>query len=199
MKKLKSSPAKHSFILKAIGLLVLAAIVVAVLEVTNTTHLFHKAKLTVSIIPSTHPSSTTAPVLSHTKTQINSSYSSANQSAKNTAPAPSANSNSSAAPVTPTGDFVSDHAPNLSGNPHPSQENSVCVTTPGATCYIEFTQGNVAKQLSTQTADSNGAVYWTWDIAQDGFTAGSWQITAVASLNGKTATSTDPRALLINQ
>lgn len=200
MKKLKNPPAKHSLAFKALSLVVLAIIVMVILEVTNTTHLFHKAKLTVSTIPSTHPSSTTAPSTSKTQAQTNTSYSpTTTQSEKNTSQAPAASSSSTAAPVTPTGDFVSDHQPNLSGSPHPSQENSVCVTTPGATCYIEFTQSSVVNKLDAQTTDSNGAAYWTWDVAKDGLTTGSWQVTAVATLNGKTTTSTDPEALVINQ
>jgi hypothetical protein len=113
----------------------------------------------------------------------------ANQSTKGVAPA--ASPNSGTAPVKPSGPWISNHSPSLGAQAGRSQENSVCVTTPGATCYIEFTKGNIVKQLATETTDSNGAVYWTWDVSQDGFTTGTWQVTVIATLNGKTTTSTD--------
>jgi len=98
---------------------------------------------------------------------------------------------STATLLTPSGAFVSNHHPNLSGSPAPSAEQSVCNTTPGAICYIEFTQGSTTKRLPAQTADANGAVYWTWDVKTNGFSVGSWQVTAVASLNGQTKTAND--------
>ena len=190
MQKLKKPHSKRWFAFMALGLIIVAAIVVVLLEATNTTHIFHKATLTVSTIASTHPTSTTAPSNPQKRAQPNTSSSStSNQTDKSTAPVPPANG--STAPIKPTGTFISNHSPNLSGKPNPTQENSVCVTTPGATCYIEFTQGGVVNKLDAETTDSNGAAYWTWDVSQDGFTTGTWQVTIVATLNGKTATSTD--------
>jgi len=190
VKVLKNSSIKNSTTIKILILIAIAVIAVVVLEATNTTHIFHKAK-TVITIHSTHSSSTTAPSALEQQPQSSAISSPANnQVDKTTAPVP-APSSSSSAPVRPTGTFISDHRPNLSGQPNPSQENSVCVTTPGATCYIEFTQGNVVKKLDTQGTDSNGAAYWTWDVKEDGFSTGSWQVAVVATLNGRTATSTD--------
>lgn len=97
--------------------------------------------------------------------------------------------------ISPYGSFVSNHHPNLDGSPAPSEEQSVCNTTPGASCYIQFTKEGVTKTLPTETADSNGVVSWSWDINQAGFTTGSWQITAIASLNGQTKTTQDPMSL----
>lgn len=91
----------------------------------------------------------------------------------------------------PSGTFVSNHKPNLSGSPAPSSEQSVCNTTPGATCYIEFKQGDIVKKLDSRVADSSGSVIWSWDVKQAGFTEGSWTISAVTSLNGRTKTTTD--------
>jgi len=95
----------------------------------------------------------------------------------------------------PTGTFVSNHRPSLSGKSAPSGEQSACNTVPGATCYIRFTRGAVVKTLPTQTADSNGNVIWDWDVKQAGFDTGSWQITAIASLNGQAKSSSDSLAL----
>jgi hypothetical protein len=51
---------------------------------------------------------------------------------------------------------------------------------------------SVIKTLPTQTADANGTVIWDWDVKQAGFDTGTWQITAVATLNGQTKTTNDP-------
>lgn len=114
-------------------------------------------------------------------------------------------SNSSSAPNTsatllaPTGSFVSNHRPSLSSNGSPSSEQSVCNTTPGATCEIQFTKGIETKKLSAQTADSNGSTYWNWDVNSAGITEGKWQITAYATLNGKTLSTVDAMALEVAQ
>ena len=190
MQKIKNLSTKKSYTRIALILIAIAVVVVLLLEVTNTTHVFHKAKLTVSTIHSTHPSSTTAPSSSKSQAQPNVSSPPSNQTDKNTNLAAPASS-SGMGPATPTGTFISNHQPSLGAQPDRTQENSVCVTTPGATCYIEFTQGSVVKKLDTETTDINGAAYWTWDVSQDGFTIGTWQVAAIATLNGKTATGTD--------
>jgi hypothetical protein len=92
---------------------------------------------------------------------------------------------------TPFGTFVSNHHPNLSGSPAPATEESVCNTTPGATCYIEFSKDGTVKQLPTETAGSSGSVYWSWNVKQAGLTAGTWTIKAVTGLDGKTMSAQD--------
>ena len=99
---------------------------------------------------------------------------------------------SGAAPDTPHGTFVSNHHPSLSGASNvPSAVQSVCLTSPGATCTIEFTKDGQSKILSTQQTDSSGATSWNWDVNSAGLTTGSWKITITASLNGKTSSATD--------
>jgi hypothetical protein len=102
-------------------------------------------------------------------------------------------SSSSAAVIKdpPTGTFVSNHHPSLAGTSRPSSEQSTCVTVPGATCYIQFTKGDIVKTLPTKTADSDGSVIWNWDVSTAGFTEGTWKITAVAQAGGKTFEATD--------
>jgi hypothetical protein len=97
----------------------------------------------------------------------------------------------------PSGNFVSNHHPNLGGSPAPSAEQSVCNTTPGASCYIKFTKGDITKTLASQATDGNGSTYWNWDIKDSGFTEGSWQITATATLNGLTKSTTDSQDLVV--
>lgn len=93
--------------------------------------------------------------------------------------------------VTPSGNFVSNHRPNLSGSPAPNQVSSACNTTPGAACQITFTKGDLVKSLATQTTDASGATYWSWNLQDVGLTAGSWQVQAIATLNGKNLTVKD--------
>lgn len=98
--------------------------------------------------------------------------------------------------VVPSGDFVSNHHPNLGGSPAPNSLSSVCTSTPGASCTISFTQGKITKSLPTQTTDQGGSTYWNnWTLQGIGLTTGSWKITATSSLGNKTLSSVDPMGL----
>lgn len=100
----------------------------------------------------------------------------------------------------PTGDFVSNHRPNLSGNPAPNTLTSVCTTTPGATCAITFTKDGVSKTLPSQTTDRGGSTFWNnWSLSDYGLTTGSWQIKATAVLNGQTKTMSDALVLEVTE
>ncbi len=95
-------------------------------------------------------------------------------------------------PRTPTGQFVSNHLPNLSGKPYSNHENSVCTTTPGVLCEIRFTLGSTVKALPPQRTNENGDATWPdWTLQSIGLTEGSWRITAVAANGSKTATAED--------
>jgi cytoskeletal protein RodZ len=103
-----------------------------------------------------------------------------------TAPTPTI----SGKPSAPSGIFVSDYTPNLNGSPHPNQESSDCVTTPGATCYIEFTQGSTAIELPTELTDSTGTAYWnSWTLQGIGLLSGKWTVTAVAASTNQTVST----------
>ncbi|HVC36219.1 MAG TPA: hypothetical protein VNE40_02130 [Candidatus Dormibacteraeota bacterium] len=170
----------------------IAIIAVAGLELTNTTHFFHKQKATSGIIPSTSSSNTTKSAASSgSKTTSSSPPTTAATPTAPQGPEAQTPTSSSTGLIAPFGTFVSNHSPSLSGTSSPSQELSTCNTTPGASCYIEFTQQGVVKTLKSQVADSNGVVSWTWNVNQAGFTTGTWQITAVASLNGQTKDTSD--------
>ena len=95
--------------------------------------------------------------------------------------------------VTPTGNFVSDHHPNLSGSPAPNTVESVCNTTPGATCQITFTNTNsgVVKSLPSKATDANGASYWNWKLQDIGLTQGTWKIDATATLDSQSKNASD--------
>ena len=93
--------------------------------------------------------------------------------------------------ATPTGDFVSNHHPNLSGSPAPNTMTSVCTTTSGATCTISFTKDGVTKSLAPETTDEGGSAYWNWKLQDIGLTAGTWKITATAKQGGNTKIASD--------
>jgi len=143
---------------------------------------YHKV---VTAIPSAKPTQTlpssSAGKIAATSPATSSSNNSAKTAENNAA-------TTSAGPISPFGNFVSNHKP---GGSAPTSETSVCNTTPGATCYIQLTKGSEVKKLDTQTADAAGATYWYWDTTTAGVSSGSWTITAVASLNGQTKTTTD--------
>ena len=95
-------------------------------------------------------------------------------------------------PKTPYGSFVSSHSAQLN-----SPELSTCLSSVGAKCKISFSKDSLTKTLDEKTTDSDGAAYWSWRPQDLGLTAGSWKITAEASLNGKTASTADSRNLEI--
>lgn len=95
-------------------------------------------------------------------------------------------------PVSPTGQFASNHRPNLSGQPTPNAMSSVCTTTPGAHCKLQFQMGGITKELPAQPTDASGSVQWNWTLQDIGLTQGTWTITAVATNGSKSATAVDP-------
>ena len=99
--------------------------------------------------------------------------------------------------VTPYGTFVSNHKPSLRNSVSPSSEESVCITTPGASCTIIFTnvKDNTNKKLDAKLADNKGTVYWSWDVKEAGFYAGTWKIQAIATSNGQSKSSEDSLGL----
>lgn len=151
----------------------------------------HDAQHTSGTIPTSKKIST--PTTTSDKSQA-SSVSQTNTSSASGTKQPGATSGTSVVLVAPFGSFVSNHRPGL--NNSPTTEQSVCNTTPGATCNIQFTNGSgVTKNLGAETVDGNGTAYWSWSIDGANLASGNWQITAVATLNGQTQTTTDPTPL----
>lgn len=111
---------------------------------------------------------------------------------------PGAKPSPSVQPATPTGQFVSNHRPNLRGTPAPNTETSACTSTPGVKCKITFTSGSTVKSLPLQQTDGNGNTLWSnWTLQSIGLTTGSWQVAAVAINGPKTATAKDITPLVI--
>lgn len=94
---------------------------------------------------------------------------------------------------TPTGSFVSNHHPTTSSQ----SIESVCSTNQGATCDIKLTMGSAYKTLGTKTVGTNNSVTWVWSPSSIGLSSGTWQVMAIAELNGAQKTSNDPINLVV--
>ncbi len=177
--------------IKSFGaVLIVAVLALAILELINITHLFHDSPVPPVIPVTTNYSS------SNSSNQSDQNNPDSNSDKSSSSPS-SSSSHVNLPLYAPYGDFVSNHHPNLNGSPAPSQETSVCNTTPGAKCSIKFTKGSVTTSLPSQTTDSKGSTYWTWDVKKAGLTSGNWIIEAVATLNGKIKTTHDPLPLSV--
>lgn len=143
----------------------------------------------VTTIPATNTSTSTS------TTSQNASSNPSTNNDKNPGATTPQNQNSpegtGAGPMKPYGSFVSNHHPSVSGATAPSSMQSVCSGTPGAKCYISFTKGNEVRKLPEQTIASDNSTIWDWDINSAGLTAGTWEIKAISTLNGKTETAED--------
>ena len=171
----------------AVGLVV----IIAMLELTNTTHIFHKAS-----VPPVIPAHTNLGT-SINSSQGNNTASNNSSSSNNPSPGPTAEETNHTL-IAPSGNFVSNHFPGENGSP--TTESSVCNTSPGATCYIRFTNTGTGKttQLADQVADTRGSTSWNWDVSKDAhLTSGQWQITAVATLGSQSKTANDALKLTI--
>lgn len=98
-------------------------------------------------------------------------------------------------PAAPSGSFVSNHHPNLSGSPAPNTMSSSCNTTPNAYCKITFSQSGTTKELPTKQSDNLGNTYWEWRISDLGLGTGDWVIVAIA-INGELTTKTTDSLVL---
>jgi hypothetical protein len=109
---------------------------------------------------------------------------------------PTNTGSNTSSPVTtllaPSGAFVSFHDPSISGSSTPNQLQSSCISTPGASCTIEFTNNTgVTESLPSQVIDGTGHTTWSWKVQDLGLTVGSWKITAIATLNGQSKSTND--------
>jgi len=171
------------------GVLVLAALVIAGLEFAGVTHIFRRMP----------PTSASADTKGEPAPQPSA------QPPQQTPPSPGENNQKNAggshsAPLLPpSGNFVSNHHPNLSGKPAPNTLSSVCSSTPGASCVISFTQGGSTKSLPAKTIDQGGSTYWDWKLQDIGLTAGTWHIKATATNTEGSKSSTDAMPLEIGE
>lgn len=172
---------------------VVGAGTIAALELTDTTHFFHDEKTTPVATGSSF--NTKGEPKKQSGTDDDEPQGGSNSSASTNPKAVGASANL----ITPFGNFVSNHRPNLSGSPAPNSLSSVCNTTPGASCTITFNKSGTIKSLPTKIADSNGAAYWDWKLQDIGLMSGTWKIQANASLDGQTKSASDALDLVVGQ
>ena len=170
------------WVIAALALVAIIAVFIT-LELTNTTYLLHDRKPAVT-------------ANANTKGEVgNTADKSSDSPSTPDGQVPENNNDKSQDAsqqlIAPTGDFVSNHHPNLGGSPAPNTMSSVCTTVAGASCTITFTMGDQKKSLQAQTTDRGGSAYWSWRLQDIGLTEGSWTIQAEATLGSQKLSSTD--------
>lgn len=166
-----------------------AIITVAALEFTGATHIFTgKGTTGSSNIPSDSPNES---IIDSNENDQNNIPSSANDE-NNTSQSDKNNTlqTSGSELIEPFGNFVSSHSLSLS-DPYAANQESVCNTTPSASCKIEFKKNGITKTLEPKKADSNGSVVWNWSPEKAGLTEGSWKIVVTAQMGSDTKITTD--------
>lgn len=169
------------------------SIIVIIVGITAVISIYHYTHRPPVIKPTPVNTSTgnTSKSGATTTTPVQTQSNSSNKSSDNQGSSPQATL------VAPSGSFVSNHKPNLSGSPAPNTEESTCEVPQSVSCDITFTNSSTGKTLSlgSQTAGSNGLVAWHWSLQGVGLTQGSWTVKAIATLGSQTKTTTDPIAL----
>jgi hypothetical protein len=167
-------------------LIIIAAVILLALVVGFI--LSHPAKKNVSVIPSSNPLAASSPAGSN---KVPASDNSQTSGTQGTDSASAQSSPPTAELLAPSGTFVSNHHPSLSGSTSPSSELSTCTTTPGASCYLQFTSGNDVKTLPAQKTDISGSTSWSWDVKTAGFHTGVWKLVAIATLDNQSKSTPD--------
>lgn len=179
------------------GAAALVALVLVLLEVTGTTHIFHHEK-TLIVEPSSRKTgnSQTKGEPSQPSTNDTGPNSSNNgdgtSSGTNEKP-PSNGPTQNATLLAPDGVFASSHHVSLS-----STISSNCTTTAGATCEIILTKDGVVKTIGSQQTDRGGSAYWSWQPKDIGLAGGTWTITAKAQLGSQTKQTDDALKLEVS-
>jgi hypothetical protein len=167
--------------------LVIVLLVILALELTNTTHIFHKrSSVQEPFLPTASQETKGEPT---TITQPSDKQ----QTSNSPATSPGDNKGTPAVTtslVTPSGNLVSNHRASLS-----SSQSSTCTTSAGASCQIIFIKDSVTKSLTAQITDRAGTAYWTWTPQYVGLSSGTWTIQATATLSGQTKTTMDALTL----
>ncbi|HSX36462.1 MAG TPA: hypothetical protein VLH84_06035 [Patescibacteria group bacterium] len=180
--------------LVVVAVLVSLAGIVAILELTNTTHWFHHKSAKFTPSPTANANTKGAGAVSQPGDGSSSSSNSSSQTTTGTSKDQQSGVDPNTPLQAPTGVFVSSHHVDPG-----SSMQSVCNTTSGAKCSISFTKDGVTKSLAAQTTDAGGSTYWPWQPKDIGLTPGSWTITATATLGSQTKTASDASPLEVSQ
>lgn len=167
--------------------------VFAALELTDTTHVFHKGG---SGKPAVSASQSTKGEPSNDGGEKSSESNKDDPTATPSDSTPEKNIGSSSSLIAPTGNFVSAH----SNVPVSAALSSVCNTTSGAECRISFESGGTTKSLPAQIVDAGGSAYWnSWTPKSIGLTPGRWKVQAIAALGSATRSSDDAMDLVVTE
>ena len=169
---------------------VVAPVVVAALVIGGGYYLWHKHQ-TPPVVAQTPPTISTGPTGSKTTATSNPNVPGASSNASQSTP--------SGGPQAPSGSFVSAYTASMNTN-----LTSSCSSTPAATCQIIFNKDGVTKSLPSQVVmDSDkldtAGTSWSWTPNSIGLTAGSWSVSATATLNGQSKTTQSSVQLVISQ
>lgn len=167
-------------------------IAVIILIVLGGVFYLNKQKNTSTSVAPTAPSDNSA-ATKEQKSSASTSITSSKDEDTSSSPAPQLDA--SVTPQTPVGTFVSNHHPNIDGQPAPNTLESTCTTTAGAMCTITFTNGTTEVSLPAQQTDQNGHASWAWKLQDIKLTEGSWSIKATATNGTKSAFADDPMNL----
>lgn len=190
--KNKNSRAKKRVIVAIVVVAVVAGIFV-VLELTGITHVFKKEKPYIPPQTIGQENKGEGGDLAAPSTSSSAGVTSNNVSTQQAPTKRESTPTTITNLLTPSGTFISNHTATMA-----TTENSVCVTSPGATCTIVFTRGAVAKTLPAQTTDNEGAAYWNgWKIGSY-LSSGTWTVQAKATYNGQTKTANDALKLTVS-
>lgn len=99
--------------------------------------------------------------------------------------------------VEPSGSFVSSYSISFSKSKGDNIE-SLCNTTPGATCTIQLKKDGVIRTLGPTTANERGNATWNWTLQELNVTPGSWQIVVTAKLDNQTKSVTNLQNLEVS-
>jgi hypothetical protein len=183
--------AKKRWIFIIVGLLLLIAVVVTLLELTNTTYLFHKRPPAPTASSETK-GETVSP--SQTGQTSNTSPNPSVNPTDNNNPKAGNNTSNTTLVMFPS-DLVSAHKVQLD-----SAIASTCNATAGASCLITFSNGGISKSLPATITDRGGSAYWnSWKPSDIGLTPGTWKIEAIATLGDQRKTQTDALNLEVSQ
>jgi hypothetical protein len=192
-------PRRKKILLIIAACILLAAGAIAALELTDKTYFFHDKNLVTSPTKSNRTAGQETKGEKNTDADKDPSPTDTSKDPGTPTSDKTPSTNETAVLKTPTGTFVSNHRPKLSGPDDQKTMQSICVTTPGASCTIILTSGNITKSLPIQATDKEGAAYWTWSLGDLDITGGKWNVQAKATLGSQTKTATDPIQLEVQQ
>ncbi|MFI5240691.1 MAG: hypothetical protein ACHQUB_03210 [Candidatus Saccharimonadia bacterium] len=205
--KRTNSPAKKRAFRRNFSLVITSLIAVGLLVVALYVHYSHTSNKTTlspnaatpnSAKSNSHPGAGSGSVTGSSASPAPAPSPSSGQVASTPSTDPQYNSSTLAVPT----QYLNKSTISLSSNsPSDSpQMDSTCNSVANATCAIHATMGQTTIVVVPPTSvdPTSYAVEAQWNAKDLGLTPGVWVISAVASLNGQTSTSTSNTSLTVN-